>query len=532
MDKNICPQNILEDSIVRVTMAGGATKQASLPEICAALMRDEIDAFPALRPHQRHAWHAFLVQLGVMAMHRAGLSDPPEEAEAWRCLLRGLTPDFPDDEPWHLVVDDITKPAFMQPPTSSEDKRKDYKNRVETPDELDMLVTGKNHDLKINVAVNADLDDWLFALLTLQTMEGFMGAGNYGISRMNGGASSRPAFSITPSMRWGAHARRDIASLLTQMEEIAYKHEMDIEGPGLLWTVAWDGAKAEALNFETLSPCYIEVCRRIRLHTDSADRLYATRAISKRERVQAKRLNGRTGDPWTPVNGKEGKALTLAKGGFTYKRMLDFLSPPDWEQPPLLGLSSEEDRSTQEMMLVARGMVRGMGKTEGYYARTVPLKKKTYTALFGTAGGFQELSEIAYERVEQIAHVQKILRHAVSAFAAGGETQNISPDQRARAIPWGNRLSDYADERFFDELQREFEADPGERAEIRNEWLMNGRDGVIDRARTILDTAVEAMPCPSIHRYRARVRAENVFWGRIRGPKGFSKLFDTEGDEE
>ena len=170
-------KNILEDSIVRAAMSGGATAHASLPEIYAALMRDEIDAFPALRPHQRHAWHAFLVQLGVLAVHRAGLSDPPEEAEAWRRLLRGLTSDFPDDEPWHLVVDDIAKPAFMQPPASSEDRRKEYKNRVETPDELDMLVTGKNHDLKINVAVNADPDDWLFALLTLQTMEGVYGCG-------------------------------------------------------------------------------------------------------------------------------------------------------------------------------------------------------------------------------------------------------------------------------------------------------------------------------------------------------------------
>ena len=196
-------RNILIDPIIRMSTSDGATVHASLPEIYAAVMRDEIDAFPALRPHQRHAWHAFLVQLGVMAVHRAGLSDPPEEAEAWPRLLRGLTSDFPDDEPWHLVVDDIAKPAFMQPPASSEDKRKDYKNRVETPDELDMLVTGKNHDLKINVAVNADLDDWLFALLTLQTMEGYMGRGNFGIARMNGGASSRPAFSITPSMRSG-----------------------------------------------------------------------------------------------------------------------------------------------------------------------------------------------------------------------------------------------------------------------------------------------------------------------------------------
>ncbi len=525
-------KNILEASIVRAAMSGGATEHATLPEIYAALMRDEIDAFPSLRPHQRHAWHAFLVQLGVLALQRAGLSEPPQAVEAWRRLLRGLTSDFPDDEPWHLVVDDLAKPAFMQPPATSEDRRKEYKNRVETPDELDMLVTGKNHDLKINVAVNADPDDWIFALLTLQTMEGYMGRGNFGIARMNGGASSRPAFSITPSLRWGAHARRDIAALLTQLEEIAYKYEMDIEGSGLLWTLPWDGSKAEALRFGTLSPCFVEVCRRVRFHNDSSGRIHATSANSKGERVQAKQLNGRTGDPWTPINEKEGKALTLAHGGFTYKRTVDYISSPDWEHPPLSKLAGTEGRSDEGMMLVARGMVRGMGKTEGYYERTVPLKKKTYTALFGTGGDSRELSEIAYARVEQVALIQSILRHAVSAFAAGGDTQNISPDQRARAAPWGNRLSDYADERFFEALQREFEADPGERTAIRNDWLMNGREGLIDRARAILNAALDGMPCPAIQRYRARVRAENIFEGRIRGPKGFPQLFDKEGDDE
>ena len=61
-----------------------------------------------------------------------------------------------------------------------------------------MLVTSKNHDLKSAVAVQAGVDDWIFALITLQTMEGFGGAGNYGISRMNGGLGSRPAFSLVP----------------------------------------------------------------------------------------------------------------------------------------------------------------------------------------------------------------------------------------------------------------------------------------------------------------------------------------------
>ena len=43
-------------------------------------MEDQVEAFPALRPHQRHAWHAFLVQLGVIAMHKAGLTEPLTDA--------------------------------------------------------------------------------------------------------------------------------------------------------------------------------------------------------------------------------------------------------------------------------------------------------------------------------------------------------------------------------------------------------------------------------------------------------------------
>ena len=135
--------NILTEPVIRFDWAGGPGTEASLPEIYAELMADSVSAFPALRPHQRHAWHAFLVQLGTMAMHRAGTDTPPDTAEQWLSLLRSLTPDYPDDEPWHLVVDDITKPAFMQPPARSSEREKDYQNKVVTPDELDMLVTSK-----------------------------------------------------------------------------------------------------------------------------------------------------------------------------------------------------------------------------------------------------------------------------------------------------------------------------------------------------------------------------------------------------
>ena len=207
-----------------------------------------------MRPHQRHAWHAFLVQLGAMAMHRVGLDTPPSDAAEWRRIIRALTKDWTDDEPWQLVVNDITKPAFMQPPARSKEREQDYKSAVSTPDELDMLVTSKNHDLKAEVAEQASPDDWTCALSTLQTMEGFGGAGNYGISRMNGGLGSRPAFSLAPvSQSPGAHVRRDIIALLEYRQELLDNNPQYPAdgGEALLWTLPWDGTAPEVLLTES-----------------------------------------------------------------------------------------------------------------------------------------------------------------------------------------------------------------------------------------------------------------------------------------
>ena len=516
--------NFLTDRLVAVNIPSGSSVRASLPETFTLLMRNRVDSFPALRPHQRHPWHSFLVQLGAIATHKAGLTEPPEDSEEWLRLIRGLTPDYPDDEPWSLVVDDITRPAFMQPPASSADRLSNYKSTVETPDGLDMLVTSKNHDLKSSVASSSETDEWIFALISLQTSEGFGGAGNYGISRMNGGLGCRPAFSITPSTRLGAHLRRDIEALLERRESLLDEYPFLDRGVALLWTLPWDGTKAQAMQLTALDPFYVEVCRRVRMRTDTNGDLHAVRATSKAARIESKALKGVTGDPWTPVNIKEGKSLTLAAGGFTYKRITEYFTPGDWRHPPLLQPTAAESRSPQTMQLVARGMVRGQGKTAGYHERIVLLKEKVVGA-FGRAGGGQELGDIARERIAEIGKVQRILRHAVSVFAAGGATDNISDEHRARANPWANKLDEVVDASFFDELQDEFDVDdPGGRQTVRDQWLR----GVIADARRILRDAEESLPCPAIRRYRAPVRADSVFEGRIRGNNGFPGLFDRE----
>ena len=80
--------------------------------------------------------------------------------------MRDLTPGFAADEPWQLVVEDWTQPAFLQPPVPD---GVTLANPVPTPDALDLLITSKNHDLKQAVARQGQPEDWLFALVSLQT---------------------------------------------------------------------------------------------------------------------------------------------------------------------------------------------------------------------------------------------------------------------------------------------------------------------------------------------------------------------------
>ncbi len=533
--------NLLTEPLIRYDKAGGSRAEASLPEVYAALMADEVDAFSALRPHQRHAWHAFLVQLGAMAMHRAGEVDPPSEARAWAEIIRGLTPDHDGDDPWQLVVDDITRPAFMQPPARSKLREKDYKSTVATPDKLDMLVTSKNHDLKSAVAIQASLDDWIFALITLQTMEGYGGRYNYGVSRMPSGYGNRPAFSFAPSARSGAHVKHDLLALMHHRQSVLKDYKMTDSGIGLLWVIPWDGKKAETMLFTKMDPFYIEVCRRVRLQR-KAGRLVAARANSDGRRVFD--TKGLTGDPWAPVsnntNPKGTPPAFLGSRKFGYERVVDGLLSPDWKRPALLRAGQADRDSGEGMYLIARGMVRGEGGTDGYHERIIPLRPKVIQ-VFGTPRGMEELEDIARDRIKDIGNTQRILRHAIAAFITHGitgRTNDILKSRpqdnllRKKTDEWVNRLTEVLDARFFEDLQAEFEVDESERQSIRNQWLMNGNYGVVDHARALLHDATESLPCPAIHRYKARVNAEGLFEGRLRGKSGLPFLFAKPDEED
>ena len=287
--------NLLVDPLIRFRCTTGSIEVASLPDVYAAMLADRVAGFPALRSHQRHAWHAFLAQLGVIALHRGRRQAPPHTAGEWRELLGSMTREFDNDEPWHLTVDNPAQPAFMQCPARTLD---DYRTVEETPDDLDLLFTSKNHYPKRTVAVQHAPDDWIFALISLQTTSGFQGAGHYGIARTNGGLSARSGLGLAPARGGvGAHLVHDMLGMLDRRAGLVDRHRFESDaGLALLWMHEWDGHYELALR--SLDPYFIEICRRVRLR-DYGRGIVARTAPSKGRRVDAAKLRGAVGDFWT-----------------------------------------------------------------------------------------------------------------------------------------------------------------------------------------------------------------------------------------
>ncbi len=495
--------NIVNENFIHVQGHDCETK-LSLPAVFASLVADRIAGFSALRAHQRHAWHAFLCQLAAMAMHQAGLTNLPTDEAAWREILLALTPGNAAETAWNLVAPP-DRPAFLQPPIP--DGVEALKKTIATPDGIDMLVTSRNHDLKQASMGRAEPDDWLFALLTLQTMEGFLGAGNYGISRMNGGFASRPALGLAPSGGPGLHFSRDVRQLLALRSTIAASGQNALTGGiCLVWLIAWDGT--DALKPAALDPFYIEIARRIRL-VETHGVITARAGSSKCARIQPT-PGGITGDPWAPLKrDKDGtqKVFTLDAGGFSYRRMVDLLfGQNDLIPSPLQDIADTDP--TEGLVLIARGLVRGQGKTEGYHERSVPISRVMRRGV--RVDPTDPVSQMAKQRVQMAGEVQRrVLKPALlSLFQNGPDQIDYGHDATTRkAEPFLAEFDRIVDADFFPELWIEAEAETSEqKAAARTAWLR----GLLKHAADIVRDADTAAPKCNHRHFRALSHALDV----------------------
>ncbi len=522
--------NLLRDPLIRIETTVGI-ERLSLPEVFAALVADRVESFPALRAHQAPAWHMFLAQLGAIAMHRAQITDPPRDAAVWLETIRALTKDkFPGDEPWQLVVADRSRPAFMQPPVPD---NVTLDANVVTPDALDMLITSKNHDVKQAVALAGDADDWLFAMINLQTCEGYGGSGNYGIARMNGGSSSRALVGLAPmsqaaanstGVRGGTRFVRDVTQLVARRATLLDSVQIgypDTGGLALLWTLPWQ--QGDKLTLTQLDPYFIEICRRIRLDR-KVETLTANIGTSNASRVNAEAFRGVIGDPWAPVHILENKALTLGdEGEFDYKRIVDLIFSGNWTPPLLATLGHGEDKAAASWVLIVQAIARGNSKTGGFKERLIPLSGRTAKRI---GPRFKELHELAKQQIEEIDKLSTIMRGAIALAAAGGDTTKVIKKHRVRAQPVAQRLNAEADRIFFGSLWQRYEAEQSGVAES----VVEARRAFIEQlaavAETLLLKAIADVPVSAIQRPRAQARAERRFRSGLRHHEyGFPEFF-------
>lgn len=499
--------SLLTEPIIRYRRASdGETVNASLPQLFVALAADEVHDYPALRPHQRHPWHAFLVQLAAIALHKADRTAAFETADEWRDALLALTPDDPDGAAWCLVSPP-ERPALMQA-ASPKLNVSEWDTVFSAADELDMLITSRNHDLKSARMRASSPEDWLFALISLQTQEGSNSGSHKGISRMNSGAGSRAGIGIVPRGGVGKRWKRDVAILLLSRSKIAETYGLDeTNGLALVWLKPWDGETS--ILFSALDPLYLEICRRVRLF-EAAGCLYSRRAKTPVLRIAAEGKKGVTGDPWMPVDISKGdaKALSVQGHGFDYKLIHRILFTGDFVKSEIQCVQVLDGEG---LALITQGAARGKSKTEGYHERIVPISPKVRGLLL--ANQKHQLERIAGRRITEISEMRKLLWTALAVLFANGNSGDSTAGNKTKASKFSAPFEVAEDARFFVDLNDEIEAaDP---AAQHLQWLL----GLVERAEAILKVAFDAGPRSGIQKYRAQSAALSRFHGGLRNDK-------------
>jgi CRISPR system Cascade subunit CasA len=175
------------------------------------------------------------------------------------------------------------------------------------------------------------------------------------------------------------------------------------------------------------------------------------------------------------------------------------------------------------VVLLARALTRGQGKTEGYHERRVPLSARTK---HGPVERATDATFLAAERRVRLAgEIGKVLRSALLSLFQGGpqDIDHRDKDGARKAQPFLDRLDTTIDRTFFEDLCREIEA--GDAVAERRRWV---RDDLLGRAETMLRAADAAAPKATRRRLRARVGAEGVLHGYARRNEHLAPYLERE----
>jgi CRISPR system Cascade subunit CasA len=312
---------------------------------------------------------------------------------------------------------------------------------------------------------------------------------------------------------------RDLRRLIAIRDDVLANNPVfEQDGLALVWLRPWNGASS--LQPTELDPYFVEICRRVRLISHDG-RLSALAAGSKVARIAfGKDAKGLTGDPWTPIEIKDGesKALTVDARGFSYKRMSDILFEKGFRHAPLQQIGRNDPQGCS-YLLICRALARGQGKTEGLHERRIVVPPKAVG--YWRSHALEPLALLAQDRIEQAGKMRGALRYALMMlFQNGPERANFKQHHKPsqdRAGPFLDMFETEIDRDFFERLFEEIEIGGdtdlrlAEQRSVRINWLIDLRA----RAEAILKAAEAGSPTSAVRHYRAWVRAERAFQGGI-----------------
>ena len=155
------------------------------------------------------------------------------------------------------------------------------------------------------------------------------------------------------------------------------------------------------------------------------------------------------------------------------------------------------------MQMVAAGIARGQGKTEGIHQRAVDIPASAISFLETDT---DRIAARANERIQASATVQgKCLRPALIVLVQKGTSDPSwdKPSNQSLIRPWLARFDRDVDGIFFAELWTSLGRDDAEAAGTWERTLAG-------MARRVLDAACEAAPRTDDRRIMARARAGNM----------------------
>lgn len=517
------PHSLLDEAVFRVLTRTREAHKVTLPELLAAYSADSVAELVSLRPHQEAMFHSFMVSLAFMAMELAGEAKEgarlSTDATRWRELLSGLTSEFPGDEPWQLLVDDVTKPAFMQCPCEAVEAAQ-YTGLSSSPQELDVLVASKSHDIKpgkLGGFGAEHLELWVYALVSLHGDAAYMGAGNYGSMRKNGGYATRPHFRLAFERGFGSEFSRDLGMLFENRDALTEEAAKAGVGTGplsamsrLLWLGSWSAA-SPAVQLKDVHPLCLEVARRVRLVNDGGV-VVAKTGASKAARVATDSTLGVVGDPWAPLvrDTKGDKAYNpqTQTGGLGYRRLAPLLFDRKAFMLPLLASTSKSEMSKTGTM-VARALGRAQGGTDGYLSREVCFPP---AALRRAVDEAAQLALRSQSFIQAASDMQgKVLRSALIQFVDGSDAPDWKSPEFARTVrPWELAFDAMVDEVFFEDLLGSVAAGRDD-----DEALLDWARRLQFLAQELFERAVDSLPTRDRSQAFARARAQGFLHGAL-----------------